>query len=82
MDTDPHDLLSFKEFPLIEENFTNSNTAQLSINSPKKSSPIIDDENEGESELVLFDPKDMTRIQFCFLFHRSRNEQKGIVPIN
>ncbi|XP_062549543.1 protein YIPF1 [Armigeres subalbatus] len=40
------DLLSFKEFPLIQEG--NSNSAQLNIDSPKKTSPSRESDNVSE----------------------------------
>lgn len=46
MEPSVDDLLSFKEFPLIQEG--NSNSAQLNIDSPKKVSPVRETETPPE----------------------------------
>lgn len=46
MEPSVDDLLSFKEFPLIQEG--NSTSAQLNIDSPKKVSPVRETETPPE----------------------------------
>ncbi|XP_058830768.1 protein YIPF1 [Topomyia yanbarensis] len=59
MEPSVDDLLSFKEFPLIQEG--NSNSAQLNIDSPKKVSPSRESTTEEESTTL---PKGTSPLSF------------------